>query len=166
MSSKELSGIVNRYSKYMMDFIGRYVKNPQDIEDILQEVWLILAQRGPDMIDHKRLCGYLRRTAMSAKNEYYRRHTTFTDDVVSYRFERINPTYDVHESFESEYCHSLMMMYVGRLSPKLRRYVLDFYIKGFSIEVIASNAGVTYEAVRKPVMDFATNLRRAYGKYV
>ena len=168
MTNKELTQIVADYSQYMMDFIGRSVANPQDREDILQETWLILAKRGTDRIDHDKLCGYLRSVAISAKEEYYRKvsQSVLTKYVADYQFERIEPTFDKHTSFDAEYFYKAVRHAARHLCPKYRGYVTDYFIGGKSIVEIAYKANVGKEAVRMPIMAFAPELRRVYNQYV
>ena len=168
MTNKELTQIVADYGQYMMDFIGRSVANPQDREDILQEVWLILAKRGTDRIDHDKLCGYLRAVAMSAKEEYYRKasQSVFTKYVADYKFERIEPAFDSHSVFDAEYFYKAVRQAAKHLCPKYRGYVADYFIEGKSIVEIAYKANVGKEAVRMPVMAFVPELRRVYNQYV
>ena len=168
MTSKELTRIVADYSQYMMDYIGRSVANPQDREDILQEVWLILAKRGTDRIDHDKLCGYLRAVAMSAKEEYYRKasQSVFTKYVADYKFERIEPAFDSHSVFDAEYFHKAVRHAARHLSPRYRGYVTNYFIEGMSIVEIAYRAKVGVEAVRTPINAFVPELRRVYNQYV
>ena len=168
MSNKELTKIVADYGHYLMDYLGRSVANLQDREDILQEVWLILAKRGTDSIDHKSLCGYLRCVAMSAKDEYYRKasKSVYTDAVADFKFERIEPTFDRHITFEEDHIYKVIRQAAKRLSPKSRKYVIDYFIEGKSIVEIAYREKVGKEAVRMPVMAFVPELRRVYKQYV
>ena len=168
MSNKELTRIVADYGQYMMDYIGRSVTNIQDREDILQETWLILARRGTDSVDYNNLCGYLRRVALSAKEEYYRKasKSVFTKEVADYKFERIEPTFDKYMTFEAEYFHKAVRHAARHLSPKYRRYVTSYFIEGKSLVEIAYRANVGVEAVRTPINAFMPELRRVFNQYV
>lgn len=167
MSNEELTSIVRIYERYMMDFIGRTVKNLQDKEDILQEVWMNVAIYGPEAIEKEKLCGFLRKTAKWAivnyyrKNEYESRSRDFADWIPG-----CSCAPNVPHPHEAEYCRALMDVCTSKMKPHVKAYILDYYDRGISVEVIAGNAGVTYETVRKTVRDFSVRLRRAYGRIV
>lgn len=101
-------------------------------------------------------------------DEFYRKasRSVFTKYVADYQFERIEPNFDKHVSFDAEYFYKAVRHAAKHLCPKYRGYVTDYFIGGKSIVEIAYKANVGKEAVRMPVMAFVPVLRRVYNKYV
>lgn len=166
MSNKDVVSIMEKYEAYLTSYLRRTVKNEQDIQDIMQELWLCLLSRGKADIFNEKVCGYLRQTLNWVKLDYYRANNkTKAADLPEYEHERIGAVTVHHPDFDRDFFEKAVKMACKDFRKPDREYVTLHLIEGVSVTEICFRKGLCDEAVKIPIRRCKRNLRKIYREY-
>ena len=150
--------LVERYGGRIYRRIRRVAKQPDDAEDLAQEVFLIAFRRLNQLRDGTRFSPWLLKIADNAAFRWRQRRT------VQIRFEQILATeWGEHAGNEPELEREARMMVrqaIRQLSDAHRDVIEHHYFKGHSYEKTASQLGLKLNTVRSRLQKARQRIRK------
>jgi RNA polymerase sigma factor (sigma-70 family) len=168
---------VQNYGKRLFSFIRSRVKNDEDAEDILQDVWYQLSS----IIDTEpieQLSAWLYRVSRNRIVDKKRKHSTLSLEDLAYENEdgemifpedllsdRINP----ESEFEKEYMKEMFFKAVDELPEKQRNVFVLNELEDLSLQEIADKTGENIKTIisrkRYAVAHLRERLQDIYNEY-
>ena len=175
---QRLAEVVSQEGSRLRGFIRRRVRNAQDVEDILQEVFaeLVEANRRLMPIDH--ITGWLFQVARNRITDLFRRKQPerfsdaliVTDDGEAMRVEELLPSTEAGP--EAEYARQVLLAEIRQALDELpveqRRVFVAHEIEGRSFKELAAEQGTSINTLlsrkRYAVLHLRERLQRAFDE--
>jgi RNA polymerase sigma factor (sigma-70 family) len=160
---EQLADVVNRERSRLRSFIRRRVADPQDAEDILQDVFHALVEANRLLMPIEHVTGWLFRVARNRIADLFRARTP-----ESLEFEDLLPS--PRAGPEAEYARVVMLealeQAIAELPPEQRDVFIAHEIEGRSFKEMAAVTGVGVHTLlsrkRYAVLRLRERLRRTY----
>lgn len=150
--------LVERYGKRVFGRIRRLVRHPDDVEDLVQEVFLLAYRRLGQLRDGSRFSPWLSTIAENTSRNWYRRR------MVQIRFEELlyrewsDPVLD--ESEAEREARMMVRRAIRRLSGAHREVIEEHYFKGHSYVETAHQLGLEVNTVRSRLQKARQRIRK------
>jgi len=171
---------VKRERSRLLNFIRRRVEDPDDAEDVLQDVFYRLVEANRLLMPIEHVTGWLFRVARNRITDLFRKKEpeNFSDldvedeDEEALSFEDLLPSSDAGP--EAAYARKVMLEEFGRALRELPKEQRDVFVahefegKSFQEISAASGVGVNTLLARKryAVLRLRERLQRAYDEFV
>lgn len=159
-----LDAIARRYRGALTAFFRRRLREPQDCEDLTQEVFLRLAKRGElQTIDHVE--GYLFQTAAAVLIDHGRREVTTLRNRLNFYGEEKDPVEDFSPErvlLGKEQVDRALAA-IEALPQRARHAMVLFRFEGMKQAEIAKIMSISVSAVEKHIKLAMTRLNEAMG---
>lgn len=137
--------LVRRYCGLVMGVCRRVLRNPDDIEDVFQATFLVLARDVAVIRKRKSLPNWLygvayRLALLVARRKHRRRETELTEPVSSTGRDVLDDLVELHEQ-------QLIDEELGGLPEKYRQPLVLHYLAGMTQQQVADDLGLTIGAV-------------------
>ncbi len=164
VTNDRLTGIINTYGDMVYRLALSYTKNPDDAEDVFQDVFLKLVQHVWKLNDEDHVRYWLVRVTINfCKKTFRKRNRTVSlesidnenpDELLPWQISDISP----EDTVLTEELRTAIRQALNDLRPEEYRAVLYlYYYEQFSIEEIANVMNLTYGSAK-------TKLSRARAK--
>ncbi len=150
--------LVERYGGRIFGRIRRVVKQPEEAEDLVQEIFLQAYRRLGQLRDGRRFSGWLLKIADNAAFRWRQRR------MVQIRFERLLTAewgeHAVDESEAEREARMTVRQAIRQLSDAHRDVIEHHYFKGHSYEETASQLGLEMNTVRSRLQKARQRIRK------
>ena len=162
---EQLAEVVNRERARLRSFIRRRVPDPQDAEDILQDVFYALVEANRLLMPIEHVTGWLFRVARNRITDLFRARTP---ELL--QLEDLLPSPDAGP--EAEYARSVLLealeQAIGELPPEQRDVFIAHELEGRSFKQLAASTGVGVNTLlsrkRYAVLRLRERLRQTYDE--
>lgn len=133
-----IENIINLYGDLLYRTGIMILGNPQDVQDVLQEVMLKVLQKGPEFHDSEHEKAWLLRVTIN-----------LCKDMLRFRFRHQYIQIDELEIEAVETDDRRLLQEIIQLPPRWRIVLLLHYVEGYSLKEIADILSVSENAVKK-----------------
>ncbi len=154
--------LVKRYDREARRIVGSMVRNRQDAQDVLQDIWISAYQRLSSLRDPERFPQWLR---VIARN----RCLAHLDDLKNQGtdWSEIHP--EAHAWSGDEHLNRAtsrtVRSAVGTLSQALRRTVAMYYFTGYSCDEVSTRMNVPVGTVKRRLSEARSKLRSMFRNW-
>lgn len=143
----EINHIWKEYKDQLLDFIRKRVKNADEADDILQEVFIKILSKIDTLKDSDKLKSWLYQITRNTIIDHYREQQK--ENKLDYI---LNPHEEEDEqSSAMKAAESWIGLYVEELPENYKQAVILSELKGLSIAEIADNLNISYTNARARV---------------
>lgn len=175
---QRISDVVQRERSRLLNFIRRHAPDPDDAEDILQDVFYRLVEANRLLMPIEHVTGWLYRVARNRITDLFRKKEpeNFSDlevdDEEGLQFEDLLPSPDAGP--EATYVRSLLLDKLQRALAELPKDQREVFIaqefEGRSFRQIADETGVSMNTLlsrkRYAVLHLRKRLQRVYDEFI
>ena len=175
---QRISDVVKRERSRLLNFIRRHAPDPDDAEDILQDVFYRLVEANRLLMPIEHVTGWLYRVARNRITDVFRKKEpeNFSDmevdDEDGLQFEDLLPSPDAGP--EAAYVRSALLEELQRALAELPKEQRDVFvaqeIEGRSFRQIADETGVSVNTLlsrkRHAVLHLRKRLQQVYDEFV
>lgn len=142
--------IIHRYGESLHAFIKSKVRDQEDAEDLLQEVFIKIFN-SQKLIGVENLESYIFAIAANSVCNKYRTvaSRSASQSISIDTIELIDSTYNPDDVFEAEQKIGVLWNKVNTLPPRCRQAFLMRFVEGKSYKIIAREMGVSISAIEK-----------------
>ena len=177
-SDRRISEVVRQERSRLLNFIRRNAPDPDDAEDILQDVFYRLVEANRLLMPIEHVTGWLFRVARNRITDLFRKKEpeNFSEIEVAdddgLPFEDLLPSPDAGP--EAAYVRTLLLDELKRAIEELPKEQREVFIaqelEGHSFKEISANTGVSLNTLlarkRYAVLHLRQRLRRVYDEFV
>lgn len=148
----EIEKIINKYGDMLYRTAMMMLTNPQDAQDVLQEVMLRVMQKAPVFCDSEHEKAWLLRVTINLSKDMLRfrkRHQYMQIDGLAIEAKKEEDKGILEE--------------ISRLLPKWRIMLLLYYVEGYSIKEIAGILAISENAAKKRMQRAKEALKKRLG---
>ncbi len=178
--NRRISEVVERERSRLRSFIRRRVPDPEDVEDILQDVFYRLVEANRLLMPIEHVTGWLFRVARNRITDLFRKNVpeNFSGVLVAdandpeLQFEDLLPSPDAGP--EAIYVRKLLLEEMARAIAELPKKQRDVFVahefEGKSFKELSENTGVNVNTLlarkRYAVLHLRERLQRVYDDFV
>lgn len=150
------ASLVERHGSAVYGRIARQVNDPDDVKDLVQEVFIVVFTRLDQLHHPNRFPQWLMTVTDNTVRSWLRRRYT------RLRNEDLFESESVAHSHEEEFPQQRMMIRraIAKLNGVHRQVVVHHYLNGYSYRTIAGLLGVNENTVRSRLQKARTHLKR------
>ena len=153
------------HASFVARFLARLGVRPADLDDLVQEVFLVAHRHGGFTPDRGRATTWLAhiatRVASNARRTLRRRHEEQDDEALT---EHRSPGADPHQSAETTESLARVERALGALEIEQRAIFVLFEVEGESCEAIALGLGVPVGTVHSRLHKARKDFQRAFER--
>ncbi len=158
----EFELLVNRYDREIKRIVGSMVRNRQDEQDILQDIWLSAYQRLSSLRDRNRFPQWLRVIAHNRCLAHVDDRKNQGEEWSEARPEELAWPGDEHLKRAK---NRRVQRAVDSLSQALRRTVDMYYFTGYSCYEVSTRMNVPVGTVKRRLSDARSKLRSMFRNW-
>ncbi len=178
--NQRISDVVRREYSRLRNFIRRRVPDPEDAEDIVQDVFYRLVEANRLLMPIEQVTAWLFRVARNRITDVFRKKEpeNFSDlavvdeDDESLRFEDLLPSRD--DGPEALYIRNLLLeelkRALGELPEEQREVFIGHELEGHSFKELSETTGVSVNTLlsrkRYAVLHLRERLQRVYDEFI
>ena len=150
-SQEALGELYVRYKKRLFYACYQYVRNKDDAEDIVQDIFLQLWEKRHDLNPELSFSGYVRTIAQNTTLKLFRHfdvHSRFAQNILMNETDSTNETEDA--IIDNDYV-KLLNELIERLPPRQKEIFRLSRIEGLSHQEISKQMNISVENVRNQV---------------
>lgn len=157
--SNKFETLVNKYGQVVERYVRSIIHDPLDVQDILQDIWLVAYQRLDSLRDQTKFSNWIFVIARN-KCRAHLKGPSYT--AVSLSEEK--PTYPYHPEEEhiKRSKNRRLLSAVDSLSQILKRTVTMHYMLGHSCPEVSTQLNVPLGTVKRRLADARKELRRIF----
>lgn len=166
MKNSALEKEYEEYLNYLYDLASYKYSDCNDIDSIIQEtlIALIVKQKQGEYVEHKK--GYLTAVLKNKYNEWlrkkYRNNIISFESVEMMKEDEAIGNIEEAESIGEEYAS--VRREIGRLISIYREVTVRYYVKGYSIERISSDLGISVGTVKSRLSSARHQIKEGIAK--
>lgn len=140
--------------------IARQVTDPDDVDDLVQEVFITAYTRLDQVRDHSKFPGWLRSVADNAVR-MWRRHK-YAQLQMAVMFKAGHPGSEIIDEMAD--LRIVLRQALGRLPEAHRQVIVHHYLNGYSYQATATLLGIKVDTVRSRLQKARLKLRQEVGE--
>lgn len=160
----EITALYNRFHKLLYNYIAVRVKNRQDVEDLLQEVFVRIFLNLKKLEKSEQLNSWIFSITRNAIIDYYRKNSgsrnrsMLIDDLVS---DSLSPEEETDATKGLDQC---LRGFIHQLPEDYRAILFDSEINGIRQKDLAVKYNIAYPTLRSKVQRGRARLKVLLGK--
>jgi len=150
MSNSQNTDVVwNEFSGQIRGYLLGKVKQKDDAEDLLQEIFIKIHSRLGDLKDEKKLAPWIYQIVRNSLTDYYRKNHLETSefDEESSVTDSVEPPDDIYSACVT----GCLKVFIDRLPDKYKKPLVQSDIKGLKQKDIAEQMNLSYSGLKSRV---------------